>query len=542
MTTSPWPRTHHEVIRHYYDVYDKDLEAGRFQPFLYPWGTFGALVVIVYLLIPHQHRPWLRKARFLAFAWITGFAAYSIKFTRARGMAPAFGLGLISAWSIIWIMSIIVVNDAQTDFQRIERMEGLFGKSLEEQDGPAAILNGLHSNEQHTNGSAKTHVSNDEAHPHEKLGPSKRHGGFAWQPYPMTPFIERLDWVLDIFCNFRGAGWNWRTSTISPPPKPIQEQLHRNSATSPSHSARVHPNQPRAYTTRRSLLIANTKTFIIGYLILDSLKTLINHDPYFWGFIDRKPPSYFPSLLTQNDVLLRIYHLTISLFAIKWALQTIFALAPLFFSGFLGPIAIGARAEPWMYPETWGPFTSILDRGLAGWWSVWWHQTFRFAFEQPSRKVVKLLGMNPRAPLAKFLQLVIAFGLSGTLHACGSYTSAGTTYPLSGSMLFFLLQALGIFTEVVVTQGLRRTGIQERVPQALMRVFTFVYVHVWFYYTAPLLCDEFARGGIWLFEPVPVSILRGLGLGVEGDGWWCWGGKLVWWHTGDRWWRSGLAF
>jgi hypothetical protein len=457
-------------------------------------------------------------------------------------MAPAFGLGLISAWSIIWIMSIIVISDAQTDFQRIERTEGLFQRSLKEQKDHGAVPNGLQSDEHEFHGSTEIDVSNGQAHPHEKLGPSKRHGEFAWQPYPLSPFIERLDWVLDIFCNFRGAGWNWRTSSISPPPKSIQEQLRRNSSTSPSHSARTHPYQPQTYPTRRSLLIANTKTFIIGYMILDCLKTLMNHDPYFWGFIDRKPPFYFPSFLTQNEVLLRMYHLTVSLLAIKWALQTIFALAPLFFSGILGPSAIGARAEPWMYPETWGPFTSILERGLAGWWSVWWHQTFRFAFEQPSRKLVELLGMNPRSAPAKFLQLLVAFSLSGTLHACGSYTSAGTTYPLRGSMAFFLLQALGIFAEVVLTQGLRRTGIQGRVPKMLMRVFTFVYVHFWFYHTAPLLCDEFARGGIWLFEPIPVSVLRGLGLGVEGDGWWCWGGKLVWWHTGDRWWRSGLAF
>jgi len=61
------------------------------------------------------------------------------------------------------------------------------------------------------------------------------------------------------------------------------------------------------------------------------------------------------------------------------------------------------------------------------------------------------------------------------------------------------------------------------------------------YFTAPLLVDDFARGGIWLFEPVPFSLFRGLGLGSEGDGWWCCGGGLVEWRSGEGWWDTGIA-
>jgi hypothetical protein len=54
--------------------------------------------------------------------------------------------------------------------------------------------------------------------------------------------------------------------------------------------------------------------------------------------------------------------------------------------------------------------------------------------------------------------------------------------------------------------------------------------------------DDFARGGVWLFEPIPVSPLRGLGFGQEGDRWWCWGHIGVGWYTGKHWWESGIAF
>ena len=534
-SSDPWPHTHRDVVEHYYQLYDKQIASGEFEPFVYPFGSYGALVVIAYLLIPHQNRPWLKKCRVLVFAWLFGFAAYSIANVRARGVAPGLGLGLIHAWSIVWVAAVLVWNDAQTDFQRIERMEGAFANARAKEKDISNSEN-EHSNQSLGNG-AEFNNHPEQGH----LGPRDRHGEFAWQPYPMSPFIERLDWVCDMFCNFRGAGWNWRPSALPPPPKHIQEQLRRNSGNPPTHSYRVHTNQSKIYATRQELLATNFKTLILGYLTLDALKTFMMHDPYFWGQLDRAPPAYFPAWITAHPVVIHVYRMALSMFAVKWALQTIFACAPLLFAGLLGRERIGARAEPWIFPETWGPFTAVLDRGLAGWWSSWWHQTFRFAFEQPSLKIVAALGLPKTSLPAKMLQLLFAFGLSGALHACGTHTAVGDTMPLSNSLTFFLLQAVGVAGEVMITQVVKSAGIQKHVPTWLKRIFTFVYVHVWFYFTAHLLLDDFTLGGVWLFEPIPISLFRGLGLGVEGEGWWCWSGKVVRWHSDNRWWKSGIA-
>jgi hypothetical protein len=532
----PWPRSHYDLIEHYYAQYDKRIASGEFQPFLYPWGTFGAVVVIAYLLIPHHNRPWLKNCRWLAFAWIISFATYTMLYTRAKGMAPSFGIGLISAWSVAWVSAILICNDAQTDFQRIERLEGAFGSSKE-----STIKENYNNN---PSGDQTKESQNNMTTGHS--GPRTRHGSFAWQPYPLTPFIERLDWVLDIFCNFRGAGWNWRTSALPPPPKAIQEQLHRNSgATIPKTSNRIHSGQVRLYSTRKELLTANIQTFITGYIMLDALKTTLMHDPYFWGIINSNthpPPAYYPT----NPILIHITRLLLSMLSVKTALQTIFSLGPLFFTYILGPSLLGARAESWMYPETWAPYTVVLDKGLAGWWGSWWHQTFRFAFQEPGRKIVEGLGWEKRSVKAKAVQLGVAFALSGAVHASGSWTCWGDeTRPFRGPMLFFLLQAVGIFVEGVLGQALKTAGVAGRLSPGLMRMWTFVYVHVWFYYTAHLLCDDFARGGVWLFEPVPVSLFRGLGFGADKrDGWWCWSGlpQVLRWHRGDSWWNTGIAF
>ena len=116
------------------------------------------------------------------------------------------------------------------------------------------------------------------------------------------------------------------------------------------------------------------------------------------------------------------------------------------------------------------------------------------------------------------------------------------TRPLKGPFTFFVLQPMGVVLQMGFSELLGRVGIREKLPGWLRGAGNFAAVHIWFYYTAPLLTDDFARGGIWLFEPIPVSIWRGLGFGPEGEGWWCWHGKIVSWYWGKRWWQSGLAF
>jgi len=268
----------------------------------------------VYLLIPHRNSPLLRRVRFLAFAWVAGFAAYMIRYCHSRNMASGFGTGIISAWSVLWVATILVVSDAQLDFQRIERLEGVHGSGRKvEQNGTLAEIKEHRKEEAQSiaNGfSGGKHVTvSKEGH----LGPGKRHGDFAWQPYPLAIYRTfRLG--SRYLCNFRGMGWNWRISGLPPPPKWVQEQLRENSGSDiPQRDTRAaHSEMARVYQTRAELLRANLKTFILGYLILDLLKVIANYDPCFWSIPDRPPPAYPPALLTRSPILLRFYRLAMS--------------------------------------------------------------------------------------------------------------------------------------------------------------------------------------------------------------------------------------
>jgi hypothetical protein len=283
--------------------------------------------------------------------------------------------------------------------------------------------------------------------------------------------------------------------------------------------------------------------FIIGYVCLDFLRTIVIHDPYYRGLGANHKIQYLPEVLQESPVFHQAYRLVIGLGAVYWGLATIFQLAPLFFVGILGADKIGVRGEPWMYPREWGSFTAVLDKGLAGWWAIWWHQTFRFAFEAPSRRLLEVLKMDRRSFQGKAVQLFLAFALSGSIHACGSYTAIGPTRPFRGPFMFFFLQPLGILSQMFLTKALQRAGVISRLPVFLCQVGNFVLVHTWFYYTAPLLIDDLATSGLLLYEPVPFSVFRLLGLGGPNESSICWSfpGKWLGWHKADAWWESGLS-
>ena len=239
-------------------------------------------------------------------------------------------------------------------------------------------------------------------------------------------------------------------------------------------------------------------------------------------------------------------------------LRCVFSLGPLLFLGLVTPLASQesplppavkkqlasvARTEPWLYPDHNGSFTLVLDRGIAGWWGGWWHQIFRLAFQSAADFVTRKSGLKPRTLPANIVGLFVVFGLSGAIHGSGSYSQQGDTRPVRGPLAFFLLQACGILLEMSIARFILHRFTQGKSPRWLVRMTNLVWVYAWFMLTGPLLVNDLSKGGLFLLEPPMISPLRGLGLGVPGDGWFCGFGKLAEWHwDSERWWLSGLAF
>ena len=536
---------HHDVLAHLFRQYDEDVASGIFRPYVLPYGWLGALVVFIYLLLPHRNRPYMRYLGYLVFAFNLVFSVHLVLHTRTKAVVCEFALGVLSAWSAIWSAALLVFNDVQVDFKRIVRVKD-GDRCLNEHEGEGNGYAVTSKKIGYSNKSGADSVSLATANGDMK-GTTDSHGTeYRWETYPSSSFGKRLDWVADICTNFRGAGWNWQPHVFQKPPNKVL--MHLKKSTRPEGDPMVNRQADapfKTYDDKSSLLRKKALTFVIGYLVLDCLKTFLMKDPYFYGFIDEPAPAHIPAFFRQPVLPLRAYRSFVSLLAAYTFIQTIFALGPLFFVGLLGQwITTDVRTEPWMYPSVYGRISAIFTNGLAGWWSHWWHQIFRYAFSAPSRALISTFNLNRQGIPAKIIQLTLAFTLSGLLHACGSHTVLGPTNPMSASFLFFILQAVGIIVQIGSATALQRVcGLNHNVlPRWCFLAANFLFAHLWLLFTAHLVLDDFARGGIWLFEPVPVSIVRALGFGVEGDSWWCWVRRWMRWHSDERWWLSGVTF
>nr|OQO16992.1 hypothetical protein B0A51_16629 [Rachicladosporium sp. CCFEE 5018] len=540
----PGLSTPHEVSQYYDELYYEGIASGKFRPFVYPFGALGGFLVLLALILDNRRSRIRRYAVYATYAFMCCFHVWCMVSFRARNAAAAFGLGLIAAFSNLFIGAVgcAIYRD---DCRRLQRRSGGAKSGTKDvgANGPASSTGTEYANGSNVEGDARHRllngaVSNTLDHNVESPLPP-----FYWQTVPQDSLIERFDWVLDAFTSFRGIGWTWQRSGLPLPPSFVEDALAGavNIVERPE-PVRVSKTGVRRLSDRAALVRESAINLVLGYIVLDAVKTLGIHDPYMWGYMDAAPPAFLPEVIRQSFALTRIYRLSISCTAIYTALWFAFKLGPFFFCGVLGPEWIGLRGEAWMNPACmFGSFRSVLDHGLAGWWGGWWHQTFRMVFEEPAGWLIARLGLEQKSAAGSLVSVFTAFFLSGCLHASGSYTQLGDTRPILGQMRFFLLQACGVTLQTFAARGLKSAGITQRLPKRVRQLGNLVTAMFWMYHTAPLLCDDFARGGIWLFEPVPISIFRGLGLGPKGGGgWWLWN-DLFAWRTGEHWWNTGIA-
>lgn len=417
-------------------------------------------------------------------------------------------------------MSLIICNDARGEFRRIERRDDLDANwPVDEADGATTgagrlVDGGLRA--RHVDGEAED--SSGSQQENRKSSDASKGEIFVWQTLPPT-FYHRLDWVCDLVSNFRGVRWNHQISNLPPPPPHIQSSLKDPSV--PSADARSH-------LTRTDLIRRDLPNFLLCLIALDVLKTVTLRDPYFWG-LPPSTPSPFPYPC--------LFRISLSLVSVYTSLLTIFLLSPLLFGVLMGPEKLGQHAWPWLYPPFFGSVSQVYRKGLAGLWGQWWHQLFRYGFEQAGELAGRATGWKAKSQKGTLLRVAVAFACSGALHACASYTALGNTKPIYGSFAFFMLQPMGIIAQRAVSGWMKSGGLRARIPAWLRGIGNLFVVAIWCYVVGPIIADDFAATGIWLIEPLPISPIRAL----RGDGFWRWGGRWVRWHSADRWWRSGLA-
>ncbi|KAJ5381283.1 uncharacterized protein N7496_003711 [Penicillium cataractarum] len=531
------------LVQSYEDALDTLLEQGVYKPvFLYHIVIFNILPLIG-LVIPRRGAT--RYVRPGIFALSLGIAVEVLSRRRAFLGGNGYMIGLMTAWWLLWSAVLFVFSDIENDFRRIERGD-LAGESIcdDAAGGGASQSKSLdRKGNPVISSSTISPIPNRQA---IRTACADNHGleKFHWQTYPRK-LTHRFEWCAGLLFNLRGPEWNWRAPHLGPLPRSVHTQLHAG-----FQGDRFKAHDDATYTTAKNRLRAALWKFLQGYLLLDCLKVVMMRDPYFRGIFTNEMPPPFPfSYVASIPLFIRFYHCFISCMGVYVALEFVTSLNPICFLGLSMAFSNAARKltgapldASWLYADSFGPFiTSVLDHGLAGCWGRWWHQLFRQGFTATAHWILSLLPTRWSADtrVKRITHVLVAFAISGFIHASGSHTQFANTYPLSGPFLFFSLQGLAIMLENIF-----KTVIFPRLPLAdtprwVRRTANAVFVFCWLFYSGAFIADDFARGGLWLMEPVPISPIRGLGLAYD-KGWWCW--DKPWFHywSDGTYWGSGI--
>lgn len=542
---------HREFLK---SQFKADLASGTARPLLIPLDLFGTfLLPVIYLCIPHTRRPWLYRMRFAVLGAMVWLNWAMMTRASSTNMAAAYGTGLAGAWGTLWGATVLIWTRPQFEGERVERRmrEGAEGSGgMVGQNGHAnGEVRKRHSNDVV---SATPDTANDQPHtsaPDETVAGALASGyTYYWQSYPSASRLStRLDWVLDHITSFRGPGWTTGITSIpafTRPSKPLS-----SSPVDLSSIPLITKTGYARHTTIRSFLLNRARRITLTYLLLDICTVLMLRDPYFILGSDFSPHPLPPYLSILPTTILEVLRSLITLTAIISALYLLLALgqATQFLISHSHPHllrAAGARADLWQYPDVFGSFTTnVLDHGLAGFWGGWWHQTFRGAFVAPTEWAVRngYLPRDKKHPATRFAGVAVAFVQSAMLHAGGSYTTVSRTARPWSPPVFFLASLGGVVVQAGWDAGVGE-GVRGRCPGWVRRGANAAFVLVWLHCTRGWFVDDLCRAGVWLYEPLPVSVVRAVGLGQPGDGAWRWYGDVMpkFWR-GERWWEWGIA-
>ncbi|KAK5990864.1 hypothetical protein PT974_09139 [Cladobotryum mycophilum] len=484
----------------YRDIFKQAVADGTARPLLLTHMLMPMLMPPLWLSIPHTRRNWLYSTRWAVVALVLLYNAYHLLYVSSSNFACMYAAGLASTWASMLSMNLLIWTRPQFDAARVIRVrKSKPGHS----NGGGADGAAEHSEATHQNGRRKS------------LSTS---GSLILLRVPFWNDLAGQWTCYYVFEAQAGTG-----------------QFHN-----------YHGQQfPRRFAqeTKRGLTEAQfiwdrTLRVLFHYLVLDFLAMMMVKDPYFILGPDHHNYELPPLLQAMPLRLLVTYRLLTALLAVISAIDGMFSVGDLV-QYFVINRLFPSRGAYWHYASIFGSFDRVLERGLAGWWGSFWHQTFRVQFIAPVTYLLREGYLKRSTQFASLLAILVAFFNSGILHASGSVTAIPTTKPWR-SVAFFMLQVVGILLQRGANKMIR--PYMPDPPRMLYRTANFLFVFLWLCITAPLFVDDMTSTGIWLFEPVPVSVIRVFGFGQPGEHWWRWDrDAFPRFHVGEHWWQSGVA-
>ena len=129
--------------------------------------------------------------------------------------------------------------------------------------------------------------------------------------------------------------------------------------------------------------------------------------------------------------------------------------------------------------------------------------------------VVDLLGIHRGTNASSYIQLWLAFGISGMMHALQmrmfpAPRSMKVNDKMVGMGLFFFCQAAAITVEDFVQWAWRQVGGRMKESNGLRTLVGYAWVTLSFWYSIPFAADVMLRMRVMEESPLPFSIFAPL--------------------------------
>lgn len=323
-------------------------------------------------------------------------------------------------------------------------------------------------------GAAKLNAQSNDKEDSRKKG----NDGLPWaQPFPSSLY-QRIWWVIKLTQSIRYTGW------LTTPSAPL-------------------PEAQSLPTTKKRLTWLLNRTFLIAFCLLlqDATNLYMKYDPYFQ--IQTSIDEAFPRRL---GTFLATYHLNflppravrmLVLGSQQYAMFSLVGDIPAVFMVLLGWTGLVSEFYGRMenYLPVMGNPLVVLRSGLRGFWGRFWHQILREMFLGPGRAVSKLLRIPDKSIYGYALQIWVAFGISGIVHAFSLPQGIRGVSPLQYAK-FFWLHVYFVLFEIAVCHIFRaRMASAEKNTwgKVALAVVRLVWVLSVLYLTVPTVLDQLVR-------------------------------------------------
>ena len=307
----------------------------------------------------------------------------------------------------------------------------------------------------------------------EKLDQSKgtQDGPKSWRIW------ERLRFGYNAMTDFRRVDTPWEARNVPP----------------------FSYSNPDYVPTKSRFLMQRAANVIASYFILDLMKLRADTSMNATLF----SPEMVPIFRRLDSVKVQELALRLAITVFTW-ISSVCVLTAL--SSILAIASVGTGLTE---PRAWRPVFGSLSSAysLRRLWGTFWHQLNRLKVTGPASYLVYYrLRFRKGGLVGQYLFILISFLLTGLEHLAGDRAEGLEVYK-SGSLEFFLTQALGIVLEDLVQRvwtrlGGRRTGNE-------IRALGYVWVTLFQMWTVPALIYPHVVGqkGIPRERILPFSLL-----------------------------------